>query len=459
MPVRARGRRGDPAAGGIAAPPAQVVCGRAYLRGKLQPVEIGIDDSGRIARIARSVEGGDRMDFGDAVLMPAATDLHVHLRDPGLPGAAENFRTGTLQAALGGIGLVGDMPNNEPPMNSLDRLEEKRARARGRISVDLLLYGALVPGRDPARLAPACGAFKLYLSPTTAIEAAPTPAEASELLARAGATGLPISVHAEDPAAFDEPGAAVDLDGWDHARPVEAERDAIEEVLAVASELRVHIAHVTTAELARRIRSAGLSCEATPHHLLLRRSPSLGTRGKVNPPLRSAGHREALFAAFAAGEIPILASDHAPHSIEAKDRAFPLAPSGVPGLETMLPLLLEQVRRGQVEYPRLLAAACDRPARWLGSPRGRIAVGHWADLLVLDFRQRRRLTAATLHAPCGWTPFEGQEAVFPRAHLRRGVPIVRDGEYVGRADGEVERPEFAPPPVAAGSPRWLAQRV
>jgi dihydroorotase len=147
----------------------------------------------------------------------------------------------------------------------------------------------------------------------------------------------------------------------------------------------------------------------------------------------------------------MLASDHAPHSASSKEALFAKAPSGVPGVGTMLPLLLEEARRGRIELPILLAAACDRPARWVGAPIGRIAVGHRADLLVVDFRDHRAVRGRDLHAPVGWTPFEGRTAVFPRHHLRGGQLLVEDGEFVGGHPGRLFRPEFAPePPGSSG---------
>jgi dihydroorotase len=167
-------------------------------------------------------------------------------------------------------------------------------------------------------------------------------------------------------------------------------------------------------------------------------------RFKVNPPLRSEAERKALWDAFRRGEVPIVASDHAPHPLDAKQAPFDRAPSGVPGVETMLPLLLAKVRVGELDLSVLVAAACDRPARWFGQPHGRIAVGHRAHLIVVDFRDHSKVEGRRLHSPCGWSPFEGWEVVRPREHYRDGERIVESGEYVGRANGRVVRPEYAP---------------
>ena len=406
-------------------------------------MEVGIGDDGRILAIGRSLHGGDRHDVGDAVLIPSAVDCHSHFRDPGPPDAAENFTSGTRQSALGGIGAAVDMPNTQPPTNTVDRLEEKVDRARGRLAVDVLIYAALTVPERVAPLSRRAGGFKLYMSPTTDIDP-PRAERLPALLAAAAATRLPVHVHAEDPRLFREQTGLEGTEGWNARRPPEAEMKAYERLHPTPGGLRLHIAHVTLPALATRILREGESFEVTPQHLLLSAGRGADARWKVNPPLREAPAAGELWEMFKRGLVPILASDHAPQSAELKARPFFEAPSGMPGAETMLPLFLARVRDGELDLPVLLRAAADRPARLLGLPQGRIAVGHRANLLVVDFRQRTEIRARALHAPCGWTAFEGWPAIFPREHYLDGRLIVKDGEYVGAQDGHVIRPEFAP---------------
>jgi dihydroorotase len=324
-----------------------------------------------------------------------------------------------------------------------DGVEQKARHVTGRAAVDVLLYALPVRPRALARLAETAGGFKVYLSPTTGVEEVPASVEVPGLLARLAELRLPVSVHAEDPSRFRTDLPDRGLADWNARRPAAAELAAVASLVDAPSSLRLHVAHVTTGTVADRLRAAGVSFEATPHHLLLSERSGDSSYRKVNPPLRSEADRAALWARFRRGEVPCLASDHAPHSFDAKDRPFDLAPSGMPGVETMLPLMLARVRASELELGTLVAAASDRPSRWVGQPRGRLAVGHRADLLVVDFRARTRLEARRLHAPCGWTAFEGWEAIFPREHYRRGERIVEDGQYIGRPVGEVVRPEYA----------------
>jgi dihydroorotase len=439
-PVRPRSRDGP------SRPPEAdlVLAGRAWVGGRLQPVEVGVDGEGRICAVGRTVAGVRRHDVGESVLLPAATDVHVHLREPGPASGAETIVTGTIGAALGGVGLVGEMPNTDPPTNSPERVEEKEARVRGRAAVDVLLYAHPVEPAAVRRLARYAGAFKLYLSPTTGIDRVPAGPELGALLDELARVDLPVAVHAEEPARFRSGPPATGLADWDAARPAEAEATAVARLLDAPANLRLHVAHVTSADLGRAIAERHLSWEVTAHHLLLSTTSGSDARWKVNPPLRPESERAALWDLYRAGGVPVLASDHAPHPLTSKALPFDLAPSGVPGVESTVPLLLARVAHGDLPLPVLLRSACDRPARLLGQPLGRLSVGHRANLLVVDFRARSRLRGERLRSPCGWTPFEGAEAVFPVEHWRDGERIVDGGEYVGRPIGTVVRPEFAP---------------
>jgi dihydroorotase len=421
-----------------------VLAGRAFVRGRLQPVEIAIDDAGRIQSIGKVRSGAPRRDVGDAVILPAAVDMHVHFREPGGPAEAETIPTGTVGAALGGISLVGDMPNTRPPLSDVESWQDKARLVEGRAAVDVLLFATPTSPRALTSLSRRAGGFKVYLAPTTGIEESPASTELPALWDRLAELRLPVSVHAEDPTRFVSslrPNSPVQWNGY---RPVAAEQAALDALTRAPKLLRLHAAHVTTAAGVRSLNAAGLSFEATAHHLLLSDRSGTDGRFKVNPPLRTESQRAELWEEFRRGKVPIVASDHAPHPRDAKELPFDRAPSGVPGVETWLPLLLAKVRAGELDLAVLLAAACDRPARWLGQPLGRIAPGHRANLLVVDFTKRSKVEGRGLRSPCGWTPFEGWEVVRPREHYRDGERIVEAGEYVGRPGGRVVRPEYAP---------------
>jgi dihydroorotase len=173
-----------------------------------------------------------------------------------------------------------------------------------------------------------------------------------------------------------------------------------------------------------------VTCEVTPHHLLLdaREDRALGAFGKANPPIRNAQERETLWKAFLGGNIDVLASDHAPHLEEEKDAGFGEAPAGVPGTETMLPLMMPLVKQGRLEPAVLVDAVCANPARIFGLDAGRMAIGTPAHIAVFEMGAARPIKGKRLHSKCAWSPFEGMEAIFPKAVFLRGEMIVEDWE-------------------------------
>ncbi len=461
MPARPRGSKlHAPGPAHVEVQPDRVFSGRILHRGRIIPAELGVSEEGRILKVAPDVRGGRRIDLGEAILVPSAIDLHVHFRDPSPPGAVEDLESGTLQAALGGVGAVVDMPNTDPPTTTLERLEAKESRVVGRSHVDVLLLAALQDRTRVEELAARASGFKLYMSPTTGNLAVPPGTDIRSLLERVARAGSAVHVHAEDPRLFQGDLHPSDPEGWNAKRPVRSELSAVRSLLPPPPGLLLHLAHATSAESVRVAREAGLSVEATPHHLLLHATAHQDARWKVNPPLRSRADRDALYESFREGWVTMLASDHAPHPLGQKEGKFEETPSGAPGVETMLPLLLSRVREGELSLPTLVRASARRPALFLGLPRGHFSPGMEANFLVIDFRDRRTIRARDLHAPCGWTPFEGKEGIFPREHYHLGERIVEDGEFVGGRSGRLlhrgagRAPGPAPPaPVGrSGSP-------
>jgi dihydroorotase len=205
----------------------------------------------------------------------------------------------------------------------------------------------------------------------------------------------------------------------------------------------VHLLHVTTAEemdlLARHRDRA--TVEVTPQHLTLAAPEcyeTLGTLAQMNPPIRAARHRDALWKAVADGVVDVVGSDHAPHTLEEKGRPYPESPSGMPGVQTLLPLLLDHVAAGRLSLPRLVDLTSAGPARVFGiEGKGRIDVGADADLVLVDLARRQTITGDWLRSRCGWSPFEGREVTgWPVATVLRGRVVMRDGALLGPPSGQ-----------------------
>ncbi len=413
-----------------------VLEGRAFFRGGLEPLAVGIDE-GRIVKVAKTLAGDDRRDYGDRLLLPGGVDMHVHFRDPGTTNA-EDFFTGTMAAAIGGVTAVFDMPNTEPPVTSRSAFEDKLRSVRRRANVDFGLYGALRSPKDARTWASLRAPGKMYTAHSAGDLEVKDATTQGEILSAVAETGILAVVHAED-AAMIAARPATSLRGHDEARPSDAEASAIHALRDAAKRTvrptRIHVAHVTSRAALAALAGSEFTTEATTHHLFLDRTMQLKAYGKVNPPLRPAEDREALWQALVDGRIDAVASDHAPRTAEEKERPFEQAPPGVPGVETMLPLLLRKVKAGDLSLARFVDVTASKPAKILGLDLGVLDVGRPANVIVVDPREVVAIRAKDLHSKCGWTPFENMDAVFPQAVYLRGELIAEGRATVAERQG------------------------
>jgi len=407
-----------------------VVEGRAFVRGKLGRWAIGIED-GRIAEISRTIRGDERMDLGDLIILPGAIDPHVHFRDPGMTDK-EDFSTGTLAAACGGVTTVLDMPNTLPPAVSADKLAEKKEAIARKAWVDYGLFGGCMPGGRIEQMAPMVVGFKVFMGSSTGRLLVTDDRDLARIAQQMKRTGKVLSVHAEDEGLIQHE-AERSLADHLRNRPAAAEVSAIGRLSSLDCD--INVCHVTSAEGLKAVEPLPFTTEVTAHHLLLDRDSEGGAYLKVNPPLRTKEDRLALFQAFVSGRIDMLGSDHAPHTIEDKEQEFDTAPSGVPGVETTVPIMLALMKRGTLPMEVLVSAMAERPASRFGLNKGRLEVGRDADLMVIDPRAVAPIKVKNLHSKCGWTPFEGWEAIFPHMVFVRGELVVEDGEPAGERAG------------------------
>lgn len=405
--------------------------GTFYIDRMLVRTSVGIKD-GVITGIKKQIDASERETLEGSIVIPGAVDMHVHFREPGMMHK-EDITTGSTSALFGGVTTVVDMPNTLPPTTTPERLRKKLELFSRKSYVDYAAFAALMPGERIGKLAEKAAGFKLFMGSSTGDIMCSDPDEQSRLIDAAAKTAKPIVVHAED-----EPlrNRISEHNLRDHyrSRPPSCEAEAVRR-LAVFSQSpaapRIHVAHVSTREAVEMQHGPNMSFEVTPHHLLLDFEMPLGAQGKVNPPLRRRDDRIALMRLAAADRIDTLGSDHAPHSREEKQDDFDYAPAGIPGVETMLPLMLHLVELGDLKLSTLVRMACEKPASMLGVKKGRIAVGHDADLVVVNLRKIRVVDASLLHSKCGWTPFEGHMAVFPEKVYLRGVKVM-DGQVLDR---------------------------
>jgi allantoinase len=432
-------------------------------------------NDGVITRVEAGSAAPDSAALVDArgmYVLPGAIDVHVHSRDPGFPDK-EDFGTLTEAAAMGGVTTVLDMPNTVPAVDSAGVLEAKAALAHAKSRVDFGLWGLLRSSSTADQLEALADAgaigFKAYLGyafhvghkqvlqmsdlDDPDLEAPPDYGTLARLAPVIAQLGLPLAIHAEDPAvlmAFRRP-----LESYSdllQSRPAEAEAVAISAAAAIAKEsgVRLHVAHLSSALGLRAAEDAirngvSLTLETCPQYLWLTELDFLqvGTSMKVFPPVRTGADREALVEAAASGVIRIVATDHAPHTDEEKSRTLDEAPSGSPGVQTLYVSCLELARRlGDVSLaPRWVS---EGPAVLAGlqETKGSIAPGFDADIVVVDPNRKTLVTPALMKSRQKHGALDGKEFGFAvRDVFVRGQAVVREGTRVGRPGGRTVRPE------------------
>ncbi len=396
--------------------------GKVFSQGGLKSIDLWISQ-GKIAALGGAHRADEEIDARGLIVIPGAVDMHVHFRDPG-PNWKEDWESGSTSAAAGGVTTVVDQPNTDPRTLDKKSFELKLDLAKHRSVVDFCINCGPGKVEEMARLgASALGEIFTYEH---------SDAELEKILEEAKRQKILPTIHAEDATVIKEHTEPLlgekEAEAYSRARPREAEILAINKALKAD---RLHICHLSTSEgldLVRYARGLGkkVSCEATPHHLLLNRHDyrCQGSFLKMNPPLRDPSDNEALWTGLRDGSIDAIASDHAPHLPEEKRDDIWEAPAGVPGVETMLPLMLMAVRRNLISLERAIKAISTRPAEILGlKTKGRIAIGMDADLVLFDPRNASRIRADRLHSRADWTPYEGMEGIFPRMTIIRGETV------------------------------------
>lgn len=389
------------------------------------------------------------VDARDKFLFPGAIDAHVHFREPG-DGHKETWTTGSKSAAAGGVTTIVDQPNTNPPTIEKTAYTSKATLATDSI-VDYGINGGVTPDWKPDSLfeCPLFALGEVFLADSTG-EMGIDETVFRQALVKAAEIDIPVTIHAEDATQFNTDvygcesgglGAEATADMWSQYRSATAEIDAIKRAITIATEVGadIHIAHTSTPAGvdAATANNKSVTCEVTPHHLFLSRDDAaeLGTYGRMNPPLRSETRRQGLWDRLVTGDIDMIATDHAPHTHDEKATSLWDAPSGVPGVETMLPLLFDRARRNEISYERIRDVTARNPASRFGlTQKGRIAVGYDADLVLIDPTAVQTINSDMLHSKCTWTPFAGMNGVFPELTMVRGT-VVYDGETFGPAVG------------------------
>ncbi|HAJ46340.1 MAG TPA: dihydroorotase [Alphaproteobacteria bacterium] len=412
-------------------------------------LDIGIAQ-GRIAHLGTLAPGAARETIAchGLTILPGVIDSQVHFREPG-PTHKEDLETGSRAAVLGGVTAVFEMPNTNPPTTTAAALDEKLALARGRMWCDHAFYVGAEKGNAAAlrdlEVRPGAAGVKVFMGSSTGNLLVDDDAHVREVL-RNGRRR--VAVHAEDEARLIAR-KALALAGQPQTHPVwrdaEAARLCTERLLKLARETRrrVHVLHVSTGDELPLLANAKdiATAETTPHHLTLTAPDCyerLGTYAQMNPPVRDKAHQDALWVGVRQGVIDVLGSDHAPHTHEEKDKGYPNTPSGMPGVQTLVPVMLTHVAAGRLSLERFADLVAHGPQRIFGlAGKGRIALGYDADFTIVDLKARRRIENRWIASRCGWSPYDGFEATgWPIMTMIRGRIVMRDDQVLGTAHGQ-----------------------
>ncbi len=405
-----------------------------------------------------AADGDERVvDATGKRLLPGMIDVHVHFREPGF-SHKETWVTGSRSAAAGGVTTVVDQPNTDPPTVDGHAFDQKAAYAEQSL-VDYGINGGVTPDWVPGVLLrrPLFALGEVFLADSTGDMGIDTDRFA-DALARAAERDVPVTVHAEDASEFNHSARERDdADAWSAFRRARAEVVAVKRAVEIATDLEavIHVAHASTPRAIDIAAEAGLTTEVTPHHMLLSRNdlPDLGTHGRMNPPLRREKRRQRVYERVADGTVDLIATDHAPHTAAEKDTGIWEAPSGVPGVETALPLLLAEVESGGLDFERVRDLTARNPARLFGLPdKGTVAEGNHADLVLVDASESREIRATDLHTKCDWTPFEGWTGVFPEWTMVRGELVYDRSDGAETIGDPVGRNVRAPAPAPDADP-------
>ncbi|MDY8109548.1 dihydroorotase [Fulvimarina sp. 2208YS6-2-32] len=410
--------------------------------------DIGILD-GSIAAIGRldASSAGEVIDCTGLTILPGVIDSQVHFREPGNEHK-EDLESGSRAAVLGGVTCVFEMPNTNPLTTSEATLTDKVRRGHHRMHCDFAFWvgGTHENAGDVAELErlPGAAGIKVFMGSSTGKLLVEDDEGVRAILKN---TRRRAAFHSEDEYRLRERmQMRIENDPASHPvwRDVQAAVNCTERLVSIAEETgaRIHILHISTGEEIAYLstRKRNVTCEATPHHLTLTSADygTLGTKIQMNPPVREIRHREAIWGGVEAGIIDVLGSDHAPHTLEEKAHAYPNSPSGMTGVQTLVPIMLDHVANGRLTLQRFVDLTSAGPQRIFGlSRKGRIALGYDADFTIVDLKREVVIRDEWIGSKSNWTPYHGRTVTgWPVGTIVRGNRVMWEGDLSMPSKGE-----------------------
>ena len=421
--------------------------GSCYIDGKLTKSDIGLSGN-KIKKIGKIELNSSKIyDATDKVVLPGIIDTQVHFREPGSTDA-EDLESGSRAAVLGGVTALFEMPNTNPPTSNLVEFDKKLQAAKNRMHSNYAFYFGATPDNTNqlAQLkdVEGCCGVKLFAGSSTGNLLVDKEADIEKVISSSDRI---VSIHSEDEdiiklrKKFIKKGDVHSHAEW---RNVEVAMSSTRRVVKIAERYnkKIHVLHVTTREEVDflAMHKKNVTFETTPQHLTMYAPDcydKLGTYAQMNPPLRTKEHYDRLWVAIKNNIVDVLGSDHAPHLKENKDKEYPNSPSGMPGVQTIFPVMLDHVNNGKLTLQQLINLMCENPCKIFGiKNKGYLKEGYDADLTIADMNKGVVIKNEMIASKCGWTPFNNHKVKgFPVATIVNGHLVMSDGKVVEESKG------------------------
>ncbi len=421
--------------------------GACYIDGKLTKTDIGLSGN-KIKKIGKIELNSSKVyDATDKVVLPGIIDTQVHFREPGSTDA-EDLESGSRAAVLGGVTALFEMPNTNPPTSNLFEFDKKLQAAKNRMHSNYAFYFGATPNNTDqlAQLkdVEGCCGVKLFAGSSTGNLLVDKEADIEKVISSSDRI---VSIHSEDEdiiklrKKFIKKGDVHSHAEW---RNAEVAMSSTRRVVKIAEryDKKIHVLHVTTREEVDflAVHKKNVTFETTPQHLTMYAPDcydKLGTYAQMNPPLRTKEHYDRLWTAIKNNIVDVLGSDHAPHLKESKDKEYPNTPSGMPGVQTIFPVMLDHVNNGKLSLQQLINLMCENPCKIFGiKNKGYIKEGFDADLTIADMNKEVTIKNEMIASKCGWTPFNDYKVKgFPVGTIVNGYLVMSDGKVLVESKG------------------------
>ena len=422
--------------------------GNCYIDGKLTKVDIALSDN-KIQKIGKiELNSSKVFDATDKVVLPGIIDTQTHFREPGSTDV-EDLESGSKAAVLGGVTSLFEMPNTNPPTSNLIEFDKKLQLAKDRMHSNYAFYFGATPENidqlSKLKDLEGCCGVKLFAGSSTGKLLVDKEEDIEKVISNSDRI---VSIHSEDEeilkmrVKFKKKGNVHSHPEW---RNVECAMSSTRRVVKIAERYnkKIHILHVTTKEEVNflAMHKKNVTFETTPQHLTLYAPDcydKLGTYAQMNPPIRSKEHYDRLWSAIKNNVVDVLGSDHAPHSKENKDKEYPNTPSGMPGVQTIFPVMLDHVNNNKLSLEQLIKLMCENPCKIFGiKNKGYIKIGFDADLTIVDMNKEQVIKNEMMASKCGWTPFHNYKVKgFPIGTIVNGNLVMSEGKIISKAQGK-----------------------